>query len=95
MANITIRNLPESVLNKIRVLSEIDRRSINNELLVLIENGLDMETQRKDRDISIISKESQLKIWQDLIGKWEDERSKEEIIRDIYAHRTTGREVTI
>jgi len=32
-----------------------------------------------------------MKIWEKLLGKWEDERSVEKIIEDIYAHRTSGR----
>ena len=92
MPSITIRNIPESILEKIRTLSHIERRSINNELLILIETGLNEETERKGRNKNLISKESQIRIWEELIDKWEDERSAEEIVEDIYAHRTFGRE---
>lgn len=40
MANITIRNIPEDVFIKLKMLAEIDRRSLNNELLVAIEAGV-------------------------------------------------------
>lgn len=83
MANITVRNIPDSILGKVRTLSEIEKRSINNELLILIEHGLNQETEKKGKQENIISKESQMKIWEKLLGKWEDERSVEKIIEDI------------
>ena len=93
MASITVRNIPESILDRIRTLSLVEKRSMNNELLLLIEAGLNEETERKGK--TIISKESQIKIWEELIAKWEDDRSAEEIIKDIYAQRTSGRKVKL
>lgn len=95
MASITIRNIPDSVLEKIRTLSTIEKRSINSELLLLIETGLNEETERKGNTNSILSKESQLEIWNKIIGKWEDERSSDEIIEDIYKNRTSGRKIEL
>ena len=95
MASITIRNIPDSILEKIRTLSAIEKRSINNELLLIIEAGLNEEFEKKAKDENIIPKENQIKIWEKLSGKWEDDRSAEEIIEDIYAHRTPGRNVDL
>lgn len=95
MANITIRNIPDSVLEKIRTLSSIERRSINSELLLIIETGLNEETKRKGNTENILPKETQLEIWNKLIGKWEDERSSNEIIKDIYERRTSGRKIDL
>ena len=95
MASITIRNIPESVLRKVRTLSQIEKRSMNNELLLLIEKGLKEESKRKSDSHNILSKESQMKIWEEHIGKWEDNRSTEEIIKDIYEHRTIGRNIEL
>ena len=95
MANITIRNIPESVLEKIRTLSHAEKRSLNSELLLLIEMGLHQETERRGNDENILSKETQLEIWGKIIGKWEDERSSEEVIEDIYSSRTSGRKIKL
>lgn len=95
MASITIRNIPDSILEKIRTLSAIERRSINNELLLLIEAGLNEKSDYKMKNENIIPKESQMRIWEKLQGKWEDDRTAEEIIEDIYAHRTPGRKVAL
>ena len=95
MANITVRNIPDSILEKIRTLSTIEKRSINNELLLIIEAGLNEESERKTKNENIIPKESQIRIWEKLMGKWEDDRSAKEIIEDIYAHRTPGRNIDL
>ena len=95
MASITIRNIPDSIMEKIRTLSTIEKRSINNELLLLIEAGLNEESERKTKNKNIIPKESQIRIWEKLMGKWEDDRSAKEIIEDIYAHRTAGRNIDL
>jgi plasmid stability protein len=92
MTNLTVRNIPDDVLERIRQRSQIDRRSLNNELIVVLEKGLSIEdsTNRKypDRDL-------QLQIWNDLAGRWKDGRSTDEIIRDIYESRTEGRAVDL
>ena len=31
MANITVRNIPDDLLNKLRILSKLEKRSLNNE----------------------------------------------------------------
>ena len=95
MANITIRNIPDSVLKRIKTLSHIERRSMNSELLYLIEKGLNEEAKTKSNGPNVLSSETQAKLWEELIGMWEDDRSAEEIIKDIYSHRTAGRHVEL
>ena len=93
MSSITVRDIPESIFNKIRTLSKIERRSINSELLLLIERGLEFEIERKTDTQHLLTTDSQLKIWRGLCGSWEDDRSAEEINRDIYMKRTKSRKV--
>ena len=95
MASVTIRNIPESILQKVKALSQIEKRSMKNELLLLIEKGLSEETERKGKEGNFLSKESQMRIWEELIGEWEDDRSAKDIIEDIYAHRTAGRNIQL
>jgi plasmid stability protein len=94
MANITIRNIPDTVLSRIRTISELEKRSLNSELLILIERGLNKETENRQSGTKI-SRESQIKLWKALSGEWEDDRSTEEIIEDIYSGRTYGRDIEI
>ncbi len=43
MPNITVRNIPEDLLDKLRTLSEIERRSLNSEILIALERGVESE----------------------------------------------------
>ena len=95
MASITIRNIPDSILQRIKALSQVEKRSMNSELLLLIEKGLVEEIEKKNNGSNVLSSETQTKMWEELIGEWEDDRSAEEIIKDIYSHRTAGRRVEL
>jgi len=93
MASITIRDIPESVLEKVRVLSKRDRRSMNSELLTLLEKGLNDRTDNPAEEA--VTPEIQAEMWRMLAGAWIDERSTEEIVADIYTSRTKGRSVSL
>ncbi len=95
MANITVRNIPDSVFEKLKLLSEIDRRSLNNELLIAIEKGAKEMESQISKTRHKISTETQVSLWSELCGQWKDKKSKEKTIKDIYAARTLGREVSL
>jgi hypothetical protein len=95
MASITVRNIPDEVLERIRALSAIERRSLNNEILVILERGTFSEYEDKLLKRKYLSKSTQMDIWKRLAGTWEDTRSAKEIIEDIYSNRTAGREVEL
>ena len=93
--NITIRNIPKEVIEKIRTLSQVERRSLNSEILMVLERGLEEKLGRMFDIKSNMTRELQTDIWRNLSAKWDDERSTEEIIEDIYSHRTKGRDVEL
>ncbi len=95
MASITVRNIPDEILQKIKALSAVERRSINNEILIILERGTFSEYEERMLRRKYISKSTQLELWKSLMGKWEDNRSAKEIIEDIYSNRTLGREVQL
>jgi plasmid stability protein len=95
MASITLRNIPDEVLERIRALSAIERRSINNEILVILERGTFTEYEEKMLKRKYLSKATQIEIWKTLSGTWEDNRTAKEIIEDIYSNRTLGREIEL
>ena len=68
---------------------------MNNEFLVIIERGLEGELMEKVSRGVRIHPSSQARFWRNLSAVWEDERTTEEIIKDIYANRTLGRETTL
>ena len=96
MANMTIRNIPDSILERIKALSARERRSVNSEILVLLEEAVRFyhhgPEQKHERAISA---DVQADMWMSLSGAWDDERSAAEIVADIYENRTSGREVDL
>lgn len=95
MANITIRNIPESVFVKLKMLAEIDRRSLNNELLVAIEAGVrELEGKVARREIRVPA-DVRSALLKELAGKWEDKRSTARIIKDIVSSRTLGKDIKL
>jgi len=95
MASLTVRNIPEDILERIRALSAAERRSLNNEILVILERGTNAEYEEKIQQHRHISKSTQLELWEQLVGTWKDSRTASEIIEDIYSLRSAGRDVEL
>ena len=95
MASITVRNIPDDVFERIKTLSMVERRSINNEMLVILERGAFNEYEERMQGQRHLSKSTRMEIWKRLLGTWEDTRSTREIIEDIYSNRTVGRDVDL
>ena len=93
MPNLTIRNIPNNIMNKIKILSEIEKRSMNSEILKILEKGINEENKRKFK--KILSMETRIRLWKNLSGKWEDERKTDDIIKEIYADRSEGRDYSL
>ena len=95
MPSITVRNIPQEILDRLKTLSSIERRSLNNEILIVLERGTHTEYEEKVHRRKYLSRSTQKELWGSLLGSWEDSRSTEEIIKDIYSHRTSGRAVKL
>jgi plasmid stability protein len=95
MKSITVRNIPDELLDRLRTLSVVEKRSLNNEMLIVLEKGLAKESEDKTNFKNHLSMETQIKIWQNLSGQWKDNRSTDEIIRDIVDSRSEGRSVDL
>ncbi|MFA5996081.1 MAG: hypothetical protein WCW27_04495 [Patescibacteria group bacterium] len=97
MSTITVRNIPNEIMELIKMLAQKEKRSLNNELVLFIEKGVTNYMVSRDRvdDKTLLSKTAQISLWQELSGKWNDDRSTEQIVQDIYQTRTLGREVNL
>jgi len=95
MPNLTVRGIPPAVMDRIRSLAVVDRRSLNSEILVLIERGLSGERPEAFHPGTIPDAATQSDLWGHLCGAWQDKRSGAEIAADIRAHRTRGRKVAL
>mgnify|MGYP001213512336 CR=1 FL=1 len=95
MVNLTVRNIPENILKRIRIFAVRERRSMNSELLVLLENGLKERIRQEtgkpvsgeDRDVSSLPAAMREKLWTELTGQWADDRLLATIIGDVYETR--------
>jgi plasmid stability protein len=82
MHSLTIRNLSNETLARLRYLSARQKRSLNNEVLVLVETGLQDQSASAVAE-SPLSLEAQVQLWQGLAGRWADERATPAVIDDI------------
>ena len=92
MKTVTIRNLSESVISTVRALSKSERRSINNEFVILIETGLNtvmtsLGGKKVKSGENFRDPKRQAELWKEIAGKWVDTRETPEIIRDIIESR--------
>jgi plasmid stability protein len=95
MTNITVRNIPDELIDKLRTLSILERRSLNSEILIALEKGLAKESESVTQITDNLSKDTQIKLWQNLCGRWKDSRSTADIISDIIQSRSKGRSVNL
>ena len=91
MASITLKNLPEKTLARLRALARRERRSLNLQAISLIEDGLRrVPRARVSRDGT-----TQVAAWRELGGRWRSDASARKEIDAIYQARTGGRAVEL
>ena len=78
MANLQVKDIDDKLYETLRRLASNDRRSISQEVVYILQKYLS-----KPASFDMNPTDEFLK----LSGSWEDERTAEEIIGDIYANR--------
>jgi hypothetical protein len=89
MPSLTLKDIPDDLLHRLREAAERERRSLTQQALVLIEGGLariDTVEARAER---------QLEAWSELSGEWKSKRSMKAEMEEIYAARSAGRDVDL
>lgn len=99
MPSVTLKNIPPDLLAGLRARAKRDRRSLNSELLYLLEEVLAEDWPRR-REGSVrtpvaLGAEEQARAWERLAGRWQSDRSAAEEIADILERRTSGRQVDL
>jgi hypothetical protein len=89
MPSITLKDVPEALLIRLRAAAAQERRSLNQEALVLIEGGLAARETAEDRALR------QVEAWRALAGGWASDVSFEAEVADVYAARTLGRDIDL
>lgn len=92
MPSLTLKNVPEPLLDKLRDRASSDRRSLNQEVLYLLEEAL----WRSPRDASIEEEiRAQVEVWSRLAGRWKSDLPVDEEIAQILGSRTGGRQIDL
>ena len=92
MGTITLRDIPDEMMDEVKVIAKRERRSVNQQFLVVLEEGVRNVLRKTLETRESVSKGAQIEIWQMLSGVWEDKRSTKQIIDDIVSNRSKGRE---
>ena len=89
MSSITLKDVPEELLIRLRAAAALERRSLNQEALVLIEGGLAARETAEERA------QRQVHAWRALAGAWVSDRAFDDEVADLYAARTAGRDLDL
>jgi len=89
MPSLTIRNVPEELLERLRARAEADRRSLTQEVIHLLENAL------RAGGATTSAADAQADAWAALGGRWQSDESKRREISSIYRKRTRGRKIDL
>ncbi|HUP21314.1 MAG TPA: Arc family DNA-binding protein [Thermoanaerobaculia bacterium] len=92
MASLTLKNIPDPLLERLRERAESDRRSLTQEILFLLEEALRGAGGRGRQESEA---RAQADAWVGLAGRWRSQRDKDEEIEEILGSRTRGREVEL
>jgi plasmid stability protein len=91
MPSLTIKDIPEPLMGRLRSRAARDRRSLNREAIFLLEQALAGgvgPTAALQQET-----EAQVTIWEGLAGRWVgDDREIDAMVDEIYQARTEGRE---
>lgn len=87
MANLQIKNMDESLYEEIKRAASAENRSVSQQVLTLIRDYL-----AKRKQVSKLKSPAQVLL--ELSGTWEDERSAEEIVRDIKKARRNSKKLS-
>jgi plasmid stability protein len=90
MASLTLNNIPEDLLESLRLAAERDRRSLPQQVIHLLEASLQEKPVSERVDV-----EAQVVAWRALAGAWQSDDDPETDSESILEARTRGREVEL
>lgn len=91
MASITLKNLPDDLLDELRQAAARDRRSVTQEIIHLLETALrNRPTTVREPDVK-----AQVAAWRKLAGKWESNVDAATEAERVTKARSSGRKVDL
>jgi plasmid stability protein len=95
MASVTIKGIPDEILERLRQRAAADHRSLNKEVIHLLGAALssgfvpDGAAHRKE------AADHQAEAWDRLAGRWDSDQRVEDEIADIFSARSEGRDIVL
>jgi hypothetical protein len=93
MASLTLKGLPDKLLRALRKAAEKDRRSLNQEIIHLLD--LVLRGRGEGPAVRDADAEAQVAAWRKLAGKWESDAGRAAETERIMDQRTGGRQVDL
>jgi len=94
MPSLTIKDIPEKLLRRVRARAAADRRSMNGAVIQLLDTAL-ADRPADAADTVEGRARVQAAAWRRLAGRWRSRQSAAREIARIYAARTRGRAVRL
>ena len=94
MASITIEGIPDRLLARLRKQAAMERRSMNKEIIRLLDLGLSAQRTHpaeQRRTLAVTRAEA----WSRLGGRWISDVPIEDEVGGIYSARSGGREIEL
>jgi len=92
MATITLKNVPEGLLSQLRRLATEERRSLNQQILHLLDAAVSAGADPRRLKAEV---DRQTAAWRRVAGRWKSDESTADEIARIYAARTEGRAIDL
>jgi len=93
MTALTLKNVPDDLLRSLRAAAERDRRSLNQEIIHLLETAI---TGRDQGEVLRPAEvQAQLAAWRKLAGQWQSDVDLPEETARVVGRRTRGRKVEL
>jgi plasmid stability protein len=93
MTSITLKHLPDDLLEALRAAAERDRRSLTQEIIYLLSNAVAENPEALDNRNAMV--EAQVAAWRKLAGRWESDVDAATESDRILQSRTEGRQVDL
>lgn len=93
MAALTLKNLPDDLLRELRAAAANDRRSLNQQVIHLLDMALRAAPRRAGATRAEL--DAQVAAWRRLAGRWQSDEDRATEAKGIAGRRSAGRKVAL
>lgn len=95
MASITLKNVPDELMQELREAAQGERRSLNQEMLHLLVAALGARGRQEADQPAQAQARVQVAAWRALAGAWRADEDEATQIKRLYSRRTLGRKAKL